>query len=372
MGDEDGLIGCGSYFQDIPSRLEFDGISSGYAWQNYMQTAGLAQRLGRDERATHWRAAADRIRAGFQKRFWLGEQCAECIHLFNGPVTHGMSDVDWIAQAMGLLEPDHDAILWVKLSRSERLYYGVVATGVCEHPQAYLPWQTISRYHMQRVGAMSGYYRDVAAMGRVWFIEAMARHRRGDGDGLADTIRRVATIGRAYGWNWWERYMRIDLPPGPVRDDMEMYLAKLARNPTMPKPVQFHDLGCIGFSNDYYGEWPANLVRICCQWLAGVDISVEGLLTLTPAAPRDFFEKGFGLDATLLGRTVVVRYDAKGLRLEVGPGPAWKVRLETTPWHTRHAVLVISGRSADAQAVGDHIEWKLPTSTSVVRCRVDF
>jgi hypothetical protein len=47
---------------------------------------------------------------------------------------------------------------------------------------------------------------DLAAMGRVWFLEAWARWRMGDKDGLLESLRRVARVGRANGWHWRERY----------------------------------------------------------------------------------------------------------------------------------------------------------------------
>ncbi len=371
LGDEDGLIGCGSYYQDLPPRLEFDGITTGYGWQNYTQTAELAERIGRDDRAAHWRKMAEFIRAGFQKRFWLGEQCAECIHPFNGPVTHGMGDVDWMAQAMNLVEPQHDAILWEKLARSERLYYGIMPTGVCEKPETYLPWQSMSKYHLRRAGGGdTGLFKDVAAMGRVWFIEAMTRHKRGDGDGLADTIRRVATLGKAYNWVWWERYARMNMPPGLVWDDQEKFRADLARNNVKTPPMRFPEHGCIGHGSIYYGEWPANLVRICCQWLAGVDVAVDGALTLTPAAPRDYFEQGFGLDAALLGRRVEVRYRGDGAQLKVEAGPAWNVRVRTAPWSATGAepVVEVDGRRVPAVRDNAGLSFMLPATTESIHC----
>ena len=47
---------------------------------------------------------------------------------------------------------------------------------------------------------------DLAAMGRVWYLEAWARARMGDREGVLQSLRQVAASGRANNWSWRERY----------------------------------------------------------------------------------------------------------------------------------------------------------------------
>jgi len=367
LGSKEGLVGCGSYYMDLPTRIEFDGITQGYVYQNYLQISELAERLGLHEHSEHWGNRASRLRDAFRKHFWAGEQCAEYLHPFRGPITsHGLSDVDWIAQAVDLLDGDDDQVLWQRMERSRELYYGILPTGICAHPQNYESWETINPHLASRAGGTS-VFRDCAAAGRAWFVEAMARHRRCDGDGLADTLVRVATVGKRTGWNWYERYLRLDMPRGPVREDLERFYPDYRQG----VGSNLDDLGCFPVGHQGYAEWPANLVRIACQWLAGVDLTVDGTLSLSPCAPSTYFENGYGLDATLLNRSVHVRYHRDSVRLRVGNGPAWKVRMRLAPWLTSAKVDVtcMANEVSVPVTVNDGwVTWQLPKATGQVVC----
>jgi len=74
-------------------------------------------------------------------------------------------------------------------------------------------------------------------MGRVWYLECWARARMGDRDGILRSLRRVAEVGRANNWAWWERY----------------YSEKTG------------DLAKYHFNR--YCEYPANLIRIVHRFL---------------------------------------------------------------------------------------------------------
>ena len=372
MADVDGLVGCGSYYQDLPTRYEFDGITQGYAYQNYLQTAELAEQLGRDDRAAHFRGEAQRIRKAFANRFWLGERCAEYVHPFNGAIdSHGLSDTDWIAQGVGLVDDDKDKVLWQQLARSEELYYGIMPTGPCAKPENYQWWETTSKYRMHLHNSDSRFFGELAAMGRVWFVESMARHRRLDGAGLVDTLQRVAKVGRHQDWSWSERYYRIDLPPSPAREDQQHHMKLINKHGKIGRAYKLDEFGCYASGHEHYGEWPANLVRICCQWLAGVDLAVDGALTLSPCAPQSYFDDGFGLDATLLGRRVEVRYDAKGMQLKVAPGSPWPLRMRTKPWGHVDPTTVqcsVDGQALSVTQSDGWLGWQLPASDATQQC----
>ena len=79
---------------------------------------------------------------------------------------------------------------------------------------------------------------DLAAMGRVWYLECWARARMSDREGILRSLRRVAEVGRTNDWSWWERY----------------YSEKTG------------DLG--KYRYNHYCEYPANLIRIVNRFLA--------------------------------------------------------------------------------------------------------
>ena len=78
---------------------------------------------------------------------------------------------------------------------------------------------------------------DLAATGRVWYLECWARAKMGDRAGILRSLRQVAAVGKANHWSWMERY----------------YSEKTG------------DLGQYHFQ--YYCEYPANFVRIVNRFL---------------------------------------------------------------------------------------------------------
>ena len=80
-----------------------------------------------------------------------------------------------------------------------------------------------------------------------------------DADGLVETIRSVCNAGRVSGYYWQERY---------------------------------NEKG--GYGAKKYNEYPANLIRIIQRFLLGVEYGLDGTLYLTPVAPEEFWDAGFG------------------------------------------------------------------------------
>jgi len=352
-----GLIGRSAYYFDCPARYEFDGITQGYVYLNYLQAAELAEHAGATVRAEQLRSKADQLREAFSRHFWRGDHCAEYIHPQRGAIDlHGLTDVDWMAQAAGLLDQKADEILWQRLARSEELYYGIMPTGTSASPELHKDWERPAGHLHDRP------FTDCAAMGRCWYIEAMARYRRGDGEGLLDTIRRVATVGQRSGWFWRERYYRLNMPPGPARET----ILTTVRSDKWGSADVFEDLGVAGARTQTYAEYPANLVRICCQWLAGVDLAVDGTLVLAPCAPEEFFDNKFGLEATLLERPVKICYHRDGVTGTIGPGPAWRIYLRPGCWPRLAGVAArveAEGKQLPVSEVGEMLTWQIPAAT---------
>lgn len=185
----DGMVPGGAFYLERPSRLDFDGVAQCYVAHALRQAARL---LNDPECA----AAAERMTTAFRARFWSGDRCVEYIHPQHGAIArHGFTDVDWAAIATDMLTAEQVAVLWPELRSQPDFVYEGIPTGIATRPETYEDWemQMLDRH-------------DLAAMGRVWYLEAWARWRMGDQAGLLESMRRVAKVGRANGWSWHERY----------------------------------------------------------------------------------------------------------------------------------------------------------------------
>lgn len=223
----DGLMHGGGFYMERPTRLEFDGINQSYSAHALTLAALLLDVVGETAAAARCRESAARLTAAFRDRFWAGDHCVEYINPERGPISsHGLTDVDWAAVATGVASEEQIAILWPQLKDNPDFLYNGIPTGISTRPETYEDWevQNVDRH-------------DLSAMGRVWYLECWARSRMGDREGILRSMRRVAAIGRANGWSWWERY----------------YSERTG------------DLGQYHFN--HYCEYPANLIRIAHRFL---------------------------------------------------------------------------------------------------------
>jgi len=192
----DGLIHGGGFYMERPTRLEFDGINQCYSAHAFTQAAKLFDTAS--ERMMHDRCqeSAAKLTACFRTRFWAKDHCVEYIHPEHGAISsHGLTDVDWAAIATGVASEEQIAILWPQLKDNADFLYNGIPTGISTRPETYEDWEM---QHTDR--------HDLSAMGRVWYLESWARWRMGDQAGILASLERVAAIGKANGWSWWERY----------------------------------------------------------------------------------------------------------------------------------------------------------------------
>lgn len=185
----EGLVPGGGFYLERPSRLDYDGVTQCYVAHALRLAAALL-----DDPACA--AVADRMKAAFRTKFWAGDHCVEYINPEHGPISHhGFTDVDWAAIATGMASPEQVAILWPKIRAERDFIYNGIPTGIATRPETYEAWemQNLDRH-------------DLAAMGRVWYLEAWARSVMGDREGVLETLRLVTRKGRANNWSWHERY----------------------------------------------------------------------------------------------------------------------------------------------------------------------
>ena len=185
----EGLVKGGGFYVERPPRLEHDGVTQCYTAHAFRLAAKLTG-------APAYTAVANRITAAFRTKFWAGDHCVEYINAEHGVISHhGLTDVDWAAIATGLATPEQVKILWPQLRRNPDFVYNGIPTGISTRPETYEDWEMM---FLDR--------HDLAAMGRVWYVEAWARSVMGDREGLLESLRQVARVGRENNWYWRERY----------------------------------------------------------------------------------------------------------------------------------------------------------------------
>ncbi|MGH9663918.1 MAG: hypothetical protein ACRD9L_05810 [Bryobacteraceae bacterium] len=249
LTSKDGAVGGSGYYVERPTRLGCDGVTQPHAVDAFRRTTALNRVTGDTTRAERYDELAGRVRGYFISRFWKRDHFAEYLHPERGLIdSHGLSDTNWAALAFGTLTPEQEAILWPKIRDEKRFYYRGIPTGIVTEPDAYESWEFTYPDRM-----------DVAAMGRVWYLECQARARMRDADGLIASIRTVCQVGRDGGYYWRERYGLKG-----------------------------------GYGAQKYCEYPANLIRVVQRFLLGVELRLDGTVELAPLAPASCWEHGFG------------------------------------------------------------------------------
>ena len=262
---EAGAVRGGGYYVERPPRLESDGVTQCYAIDAFRIVASLNRVAGHESVAARYERLAEKIQHYFVTKFWVSDHFAEYLNPVHGLVSgHGLTDVDWAAIATGVATPVQIETLWPRLRSEERFHYGGIPTGIATHPERYEAWEFNYDRH------------DLAAMGRVWYLEAWARARMGDAAGLLAGLRKVSQVGRDSGYYWRERFE----PDGKG--------------------------GAVATGPNTYCEYPANYIRVMQRFLLGVELQLDGSVVLAPTVTDEFWDRGFG--QTLKWRDRVLRY----------------------------------------------------------------
>ena len=113
--------------------------------------------------------------------------------------SHGLSDVNWAAVAFGVATDEQIKVLWPRLLAAKGFWWGDMPTQAVTKPFAYEGWE-------QNFGPPCPVppLNDVAAMGRVWFLEAAACKRMKAHDRLVESVRKVCRAAKDGFWR--ERY----------------------------------------------------------------------------------------------------------------------------------------------------------------------
>ncbi len=315
---EDGAVAGAGYYVERPTRIEYDGVAQCHAADAFRRVADLNALAGNPDAAGRYREHADRIERHFRSRFWVGEHFAEYIHPERGVIAaHGLTDVDWSAIATGIAGAEQRATLWPQLKDERKFRYGGMPTGIATHPETYEKWEFA--YDDRQ---------DLAAMGRVWYLECWARARMGDGEGLVAAIRPVCEMGRENGYYWRERYGKQG-----------------------------------GFGAEKYCEYPANLIRIVQRFLLGVEHRLDGALALGPTVPDTYWDAGFGQTLSWRGRRLSYSMQRNRVQGDYAGPEAQELRVRRCEPPREDTVSVdIDGRPAAFRIENAWVVFVLPAS----------
>ncbi len=206
-----GLMSGSGFYTERPPRNGWDGVTQCYAVKAFHDLEALESDAKNPTAARKWKAVADQITRHFSKLFWRGDHFAEYIHPTHGVVdSHGLSDTNWAAIAFGLASKSQTKKLWPKLVAAKEFWPGGMPTTTVINPTTYEDWE----HEKVPFAAMSN-TNDVAAMGRSWYVEALACKRMGDRKRLLESARAVS-LAADHGY-WRERYH--PLPGNKVQPD---------------------------------------------------------------------------------------------------------------------------------------------------------
>jgi hypothetical protein len=323
----EGAVKGGGYYVERPARLDCDGVAQPHAVDAFRRAAALNRLAGNPKAAEKYDQLSARIERHFIETFWVKDHFAEYWHPEHGLIDrHGLTDTNWAALAWGVATPEQVSALWPKLRREMGFYYGGMPAGIATEPGSYEAWESPYPDKM-----------DIASMGRVWYLECAARARLGDAAGLIESIQRVCRAGRKTGYYWRERYGEQG-----------------------------------GYGAQKYCEYPANLIRIVQRFVLGVDLRLDGSVTLAPTAPAEFWQRGFG--QTLVWRDRVLEYRmSKGrIRGSYSGGSAQELAVGLGPGGGGSARARMNGRPVPCRWEGGLYHVTLPDSSDRPPCRFEL
>jgi len=312
----EGAVRGAGYYVERPTRIEYDGVSQCHVADAFHRVADLNAVAGNRKAVNKYLELANRIETYFRTHFWINDHFAEYIHPERGLIdNHGLTDSDWSSIAMGMANTEQKTILWPRLKEELRFYYGGMPTGISTLPLTYEKWESTYNDVM-----------DLAAMGRVWYIESWARANMHDAKGLIATIHRVCKEGRENGYYWRERY---------------------------------NENG--GYGAEKYCEYPANLIRITQRFLLGIEHGLDGTLYIGPTVTDEFWNAGFGQIMSWSGRRISYKMQRNLLKGEYTGQNAQQISVRfADPLREKNVHITINGKPAMFNIKEDWVNIVLP------------
>ena len=198
-----GLLSGAGFYVESPPRNQWDGVTQCYAVYALRRLSALCAEMGKKDSATAWSHHADALRSRFLEVFWQRDHFAEYLHPEHSLVdSHGLSDVNWAAIGLELARDDQIQLLWPLLRGEPMFWRGGMPTQLVTKPFTYQSWELTEPLPFK----FDQYTNDVAAMGRVWYLETLACLQMKDYQRLRESVVKVCAMGQKEGGLWHERY----------------------------------------------------------------------------------------------------------------------------------------------------------------------
>jgi len=197
----DGLISGSGFYTEAPPRNGCDGVTQCYAVHACRQMAKLCAAAGQKTDGAARSGDADKLSKSFAEAFWCDDHFGEYVHPQRGLIdSHGLSDVNWAAVAFGVAVDQQIDALWPLLLKEPGFWQGDMPTQTVTRPFSYERWEL-----NESPPCPAPPLNDVAAMGRVWYLEATACQRMRARERLVESARKVCRAAKPDGY-WRERY----------------------------------------------------------------------------------------------------------------------------------------------------------------------
>jgi hypothetical protein len=201
LKDRNGLVGGSGFYVELPCRYKYDGVSQCYTIHAFRELARLFGAVGDKTSQSAWFDQADKLTSDFHAAFWRKDHFGEYVHPERGLVDlHGLSDVNWAAVAFGVVADRKLGLLWPRLLEDKGFWWGDMPTQIVSKPMAYEKWE-----YEEKLPVPADFLNDRAAMGRTWYLEAVACKRMNAHDRLVESTRKVSRAAKPDGY-WRERY----------------------------------------------------------------------------------------------------------------------------------------------------------------------
>jgi hypothetical protein len=198
---KNGLIGGAGFYLELPARYDWDGVTQCYAIRAFRELARLFHAVGDTTSQATWTTQADTLTETFHTIFWREDHFGEYVHPKRGLVDlHGLSDVNWAAVAFGIVAGRKLELLWPRLIAEKGFWWGDMPTQTVSKPLSYEKWE-----YDEPLPVPVTPLNDDAAMGRTWYLEAVACQRMKADKRLVESARKVCRAAKADGY-WRERY----------------------------------------------------------------------------------------------------------------------------------------------------------------------
>ena len=197
-----GLIGGSGFYTECPPRYAWDGVAQCYVVHAFRQLARLFRAAGDKTAEAVWSARADQLaKPSLPPSGGRIISASTFTRSGDWSIVTACPTSNWAAVAFGVAAGRNLELLWPRLIKEPGFWLGDMPTQSVSKPFRYEKWE-----YPEPLPFPVAPLNDVAAMGRVWHLEAIACRRMKERSRLVESTRKVCRAGLKAGGYWRERY----------------------------------------------------------------------------------------------------------------------------------------------------------------------